>query len=97
MDEVGLGFFLDIRNPGQFGQTGADNGFQALLTMNAKTGKGAAMMANSDMGISAAEFIVDRVAKEYGFNYNPGTGAYATLLLLAKMKGARAALQPIRN
>lgn len=44
MDEAGLGFFLDKRNPGQFGHGGADEGFQALLTMNANSGKGVAIM-----------------------------------------------------
>jgi hypothetical protein len=38
MNDVGMGFFLDRDNPGQFGHGGADDGFQALLTMNADTG-----------------------------------------------------------
>ena len=93
MDEAGLGFFLDKRNPGQFGHNGADEGFQALLTMNANTGKGVAIMANSDDGIAAAEFVVNRVAQEYGWNYNAGPQTFSTLVLLAKFKGASAALQ----
>lgn len=91
-DEAGLGFFLDQRNPGQFGHNGADEGFQAVLTMNANTGKGVAIMANSDMGIAAAEFVLRSVAKEYGWNYNSGPLTLAALLLLAKTKGAPAAL-----
>jgi CubicO group peptidase (beta-lactamase class C family) len=93
MDEAGLGFFLDQRNPGQFGHNGADDGFQALLTMNANTGKGLAIMANSDLGIAAAEFVLQSVAKEYAWNYNSGPQTFSTLLLLAKMKGAPAALK----
>jgi len=92
MDEAGLGFFLDTRNPGQFGHDGADDGFQALLTMNAKSGKGVAIMANSDLGIAAAEFVLQSVAREYAWNYNPGPQTFPTLLLLAKRKGAPAAL-----
>ena len=30
LDHVGLGFFLEKDNPGQFGHGGADEGFQAL-------------------------------------------------------------------
>jgi CubicO group peptidase (beta-lactamase class C family) len=93
MDEAGLGFFLDKRNPGQFGHNGADEGFQALLTMNANTGKGVAIMVNSDFGIAAAEFVLHRVAKEYAWNYDPGPQTFSTLLLLAKTKGTPAALR----
>ena len=32
MNDVGLGFFMEKENPGQFGHDGADEGFQALLT-----------------------------------------------------------------
>ena len=91
-DEAGLGVFLDRRNPGQFGHNGADEGFQALLTMNADTGKGVAIMANSDNGIAAAAFLVRAVAREYGWNYKSGPETFATLLLLAKARGPAAAL-----
>ena len=93
MDEAGLGFFLDKRNPGQFGHGGADEGFQALLTMNANSGKGVAIMANSDRGIAAADLVIRSVAKEYGWNYDSGPQTFSTLLLLAKLKGAPAALK----
>lgn len=92
-DQAGLGFFLDKRNPGQFGHDGADEGFQALLTMNANTGKGVAIMANSDRGIAAAQFVADTVAKEYGWNYNTGPETLLRLLLLAKVDGPAAAIQ----
>jgi CubicO group peptidase (beta-lactamase class C family) len=92
-DEAGLGFFLDKGNPGQFGHDGADEGFQALLTMNANSGKGVAIMANSDRGIVAAQFVVDTIAKEYGWNYNTGPETYLRLILLAKVDGPTAAIQ----
>lgn len=53
MDDAGLGFFLEKENPGQFGHNGADEGFQAMLEMNAQTGKGLAIMANSDADSSS--------------------------------------------
>jgi CubicO group peptidase (beta-lactamase class C family) len=93
MDEAGLGFFLDKQNPGQFGHDGADEGFQALLTMNADTGKGLAIMANSDNGITVAELILRSVAKEYGWNFKGQDDPGQILFLTAKIKGTPAALQ----
>lgn len=91
--EIGLGFFLEKDNPGQFGHGGADEGFQALLTMNTDSGQGVAVMANSDNGIAVGEFVVRSVAKEYGWKKAPEPGAFGTLMLIAKLKGAEAALQ----
>jgi CubicO group peptidase (beta-lactamase class C family) len=93
MDEAGLGFFLDKNNPGQFGHDGADEGFQSLVTMNANTGKGLAIMANSDRGILAGQFVLLSIAKEYGWNYKAVQNPVSLLLLQAKTKGPAAALQ----
>ena len=94
LDEAGLGFFLDKNNPGQFGHNGADEGFQALLTMNSDSGKGVAIMANSDNGIAVGDLLMKSVAKEYVWNYkSPGSGAFTMLVLIAKLKGTEAALQ----
>ncbi len=94
MDEAGLGFFMDKDNPGQFGHGGADEGFQALLTMNAESGKGAALMANSDNGIAVGEFLMQSIAKEYAWNSRPQEqDASQVLVLIAKLKGTQAALQ----
>jgi CubicO group peptidase (beta-lactamase class C family) len=93
MDEAGLGFFLDKNNPGQFGHDGADEGFQALLTMNANTGKGVAIMVNSDRGIFAGQLVMLSIAKEYGWSYKAAPNPVSTLLLLVKMKGPTVALQ----
>lgn len=94
MNDVGLGFFLEKDNPGQFGHGGSDDGFQALLTMNSDTGDGVAIMADSDNGSVLADHIVRRVAKEYAWKYklepeNPGE----ELFLLAKIESTQAALQ----
>jgi CubicO group peptidase (beta-lactamase class C family) len=94
LEEAGLGLFMDKENPGQFGHNGADEGFQALLTMNAETGKGAAIMANSDNGVAVGNILLQSVAKEYGWNYKPsGLGTGQMLVLIAKAKGTQAALQ----
>ena len=94
MDDAGLGFFLEKDNPGQFGHNGDDEGFQAMLTMNADSGKGIAIMANSQWGITIGNLVVERVAKEYQWNYKfIDHGPFATLAIIAKLKGAQAALQ----
>jgi len=92
LDDAGLGFFMDKDNPGQFGHDGADEGFQALLTMNAESGKGVAIMANSDNGIAVGDFLLRSVAKEYAWNYKSQEPVFATLVLIAKLEGAQAAL-----
>jgi tetratricopeptide (TPR) repeat protein len=92
-EEAGLGFFLEKANPGEFGHNGADEGFQALLEMNADTGNGVAMMANSDNGLWVMDAVLRRVATEYGWNYKTPENSGASLSLIAKLKGASAALQ----
>lgn len=94
MEQVGLGFFLEKDNPGQFGHNGADEGFQALLSMNADTGKGVAIMANSDNGIAVANVLLRRVAKEDAWNYKlPQEESWEGLFLIAKLKGTPTALR----
>jgi CubicO group peptidase (beta-lactamase class C family) len=67
-DRMGLGFFLgDETRPDLFGHIGDDQGFQAMLTMFADTGQGAAIMANSDSGITLGDFVLDQIAAERGW------------------------------
>jgi len=91
-DYVGLGFFMEKDNPGQFGHNGADEGFQALLTMNSDTGNGLAMMADSDNGIAVMNEVLKRVAKEYAWNYKVDDDPGSQLYLIAKIQGTPAAL-----
>jgi CubicO group peptidase (beta-lactamase class C family)/predicted transcriptional regulator YdeE len=91
-DDVGLGLFMEKDNPGQFGHNGADEGFQALLTMNAETGNGVALMADSDNGISVMSYVLRRVAKEYAWNYKMEPDVAGDLFLVAKRKGTAKAL-----
>ena len=92
-EEAGLGFFVSKDRPGEFGHNGADEGFQALLVMNADTGQGAAIMANSDNGILVAGELLRSIAKEYGWKYVEKRGLYEEFLLTAKLGGADAVLQ----
>ena len=91
VDDAALGFFLYKYNPGQFGHNGDDDGFQAMLTMNADSGKGISIMANSDWGIMIGNLVVERVAKEYQRNYKPTD--HGPLAIIARLKGGQAALQ----
>ena len=86
----GLGFFVDEKNPGVFGHNGADEGFQALLSMNWQTGNGVAIMANSDNGIAVADLVLRTVAKEYKWDYKAGD--LHALALIGKLRGTQAAL-----
>jgi CubicO group peptidase (beta-lactamase class C family) len=93
MDTNALGFFLEKQNPGQFGHNGDDEGFQAMLTMNVDSGKGIAIMANSEWGILIGNLVVARVAKEYQWNYKiTDHGPFPTLVIVDKLKGTQAAL-----
>jgi CubicO group peptidase (beta-lactamase class C family)/predicted transcriptional regulator YdeE len=91
-DNVGLGLFMEKDTPGQFGHDGADEGFQALLTMNADTGNGIAMMADSDNGISVMNYVLRRVVKEYAWTYKMEPDVAGDLFLICKLKGTAKAL-----
>ena len=92
IEQVGLGFFLgEYKNPQEFGHNGADEGFQALLIMFADSGKGVAIMADSDNGISIANAVTQSIAKEYGWNYTPQPlSAQELLMLVANTKDPQA-------
>jgi CubicO group peptidase (beta-lactamase class C family)/predicted transcriptional regulator YdeE len=92
VDNVGLGLFMEKDTPGQFGHNGADEGFQALLTMNADTGNGIALMADSDNGISVMNYVLRRVVKEYAWTYKMEPDVAGDLFLLCKLKGTAKAL-----
>ncbi len=98
LDQAGLGFFLGQGgNPNAFGHNGADEGFQAILVMISDTGQGAAIMANSDNGVEVANYLVNSIAREYGWKYKPEKNdAAGTLMLVAAAKGATAAIDEYR-
>ncbi len=91
--DFGIGFALDAKRPGEFGHDGADDGFQAVVVMNADTGQGAAIMADSNNGITVAYEYLRSLAKEYAWKYprNPRS-AGMQIELLAQLKGLDAAL-----
>lgn len=91
---VGLAFFLGMENrPDGFGHNGADEGFQALLVMFADSGKGVAIMGNSDAFFHVAPYIEDAVRQSYDWK---STGsphpAIDAISLLYALKGPQAAI-----
>jgi CubicO group peptidase (beta-lactamase class C family) len=67
-ESVGLAIFTRDRGGTAYvGHDGADEGFQAVLTMDRDGGRGAVVMANSDDGIPLAYEIVRAIAVEYGW------------------------------
>ena len=98
LDQAGLGFFVGMGgNPNAFGHNGADEGFQALLVMISDTGQGAAVMANSDNGVEVGNYLVNSIARAYGWKYAPPKDdAAGTLMLVEAAKGAPAAIAEYR-
>lgn len=90
---VGLAFFLDDKNPGEFGHDGADEGFQALLTMNSETGRGIAIMGDSDAFFGVAPHVADAVRRARGWkSAKQPHSANEAVMLLYVMRGQEEAL-----
>src|SRR5262249_37869644 len=90
---VGIAFFLDDRIPGEFGHNGADEGFQAFLTMNSETGPGMAMMGKSDAFFHIAPYAIDTIRSARGWKAITGLhDASEAISLLYAVKGPQAAL-----
>jgi len=67
-DGMGYGFFVGKKD-GRFGHIGGNVGYQATLVMFGDTGNGIVIMTNSDIGLTASNVLLDKVAKVYGWNY----------------------------
>ncbi|MGA7446379.1 MAG: serine hydrolase [Terriglobales bacterium] len=94
IEHVGLAFFLGQGgNPEAFGHDGDDEGFQAELIMFADSGKGVAVMANSDNGHALASHLVESIAREYGWNYATEENAADVLGLIASARDTQTAMQ----
>lgn len=90
IDHVGLAFFLDEHNPGQFGHTGGNEGFQSVLIMLSESGQGVAIMANSNNLYKMEEYLIDSIAKEYRWSYIPPVQPAANVLaIVANAKGTQ--------
>lgn len=92
-DPIGLAFFLEKKNPDEFGHNGADEGFQANLMMLADSGKGIALMGNSDAFFNVAPYVFRVVERDYNWKYQAAPmGAGQVLMLTGDFRGTPAAL-----
>lgn len=67
--DAGLGIFLKGRpEPFRFSHNGSTEGFYALMVGFLKTGQGAVIMTNSDVGGELATEILRSIAREYGWD-----------------------------
>lgn len=102
-DRMGLGFFLgDGTRPDLFGHIGDDEGFQAMLFMFGDSGQGVAVMANSENGILLGDYLIENIAREYGWHgyvppARPLIGAATVLRAIAQWRGTQAALKTYRE
>src|SRR5271167_373772 len=95
MDDVGLGFFLGTGgNPNEFDHAGSNAGYRCIAMMFSDTGQGLAIMTNSDSGQTVALYLIESIAKEYGWKYTPPKhSASEVLSLVQAMRGTQAAVQ----
>jgi CubicO group peptidase (beta-lactamase class C family) len=91
---VGLAFFLGMENsPDGFGHNGADEGFQALLVMFSDTGKGIAIMGNSDAFFRVAPYVENAVRRARAWKGAADPNSAGDAISLARaLKGTEAAL-----
>ena len=86
----GLGFALEeVGGMHRFGHGGADEGFQALVSVTLD-GQGFAIMANSDNGVRLANEIALAIAATYGWPDKPASKEAVTLApaVLEKFAGS---------
>lgn len=96
--DFGLGFAVN-RDAGWFGHNGADEGFQAYLRAFAGPGRGIVIMANSDNGFAAFEFLAGAIARAYrwpGYETKP-LPPHAAAELLVRLDGVPRAIEWYRG
>jgi CubicO group peptidase (beta-lactamase class C family)/putative intracellular protease/amidase len=102
-DRMGLGFFLgDAAHADLFGHFGDDAGFQAMVFTFADSGRGVAIMSNSENGIFLGDHLVASIAREYGWDGyvppdRPRLAPGAILSAAAHSRGIGAAIDAFRQ
>lgn len=96
-DGSALGFIVTSET-GEFGHNGSDDGFRAMLVCF-RDGRGAVVMANSDMGTYVEQRVLAAIAREYHWNYSVASGqSFPDIVLTLTMRdGARSALEVTRR
>ena len=94
-EDVGLGPYLGTGgNPTEFDHAGSNDGFRCIMMMLSNTGQGLAIMTNSDRGMDVGGYLIEGIAKEYGWKYTPPKhSAGEVLSLVEATRGTQAATQ----
>ena len=94
-EDVGLGPFLGTGgNPNEFDHGGANAGYRCIMVMFSDTGQGLVIMTNSDRGMNVGGYLIESIAKEYGWKYTPPKHSASDVLSLVEaMRGTQAAMQ----
>ena len=94
-EDVGLGPHLGSGgNPNEFDHGGSNAGYRCIMMMFSDSGQGLAIMTNSDRGMDVAGYLIEGIAKEYGWKYTPPKhSAGEVLSLINATRGTQAALQ----
>lgn len=88
-----IGFFVDRAHPAAFMNNGADIGFETMLRMDADTGQGAVLMANSENGFLVMTEYMRALARSYEWKIPPTPRSLSqTLVIVAKLSGIKPAL-----
>jgi tetratricopeptide (TPR) repeat protein len=95
MEDVGLGFFIGTGgNPNEFDHAGSNAGYRCIMMILSDTGQGLAIMTNSDRGMDVGGYLIESIAKEYGWKYTPPKRSAGDVLSLVEaMRGTQAAMQ----
>jgi CubicO group peptidase (beta-lactamase class C family) len=94
-EDSGLGLYVGAGgNPNEFDHAGSNAGYRCIMIMFADTGQGLAIMTNSDRGMDVAQYLIESIAKEYGWKYTPPKHSAGDVLSLVEvMRGTQAAMQ----
>src|SRR5437773_174422 len=96
--DMGLGFFLNKEDPQLFGHNGSTWAYRAIVLITTDSGKGVAIMTNSDNGFYLSDLLIESVAQEYTWktdwlDQNPAS----LLFFIAMARGADAGIRKYRD
>jgi len=96
--DMGLGFFLNKKDPQLLGHNGSTWAYRSIVLIAQDSGKGVAIMTNSDNGFYLSDLLIESVGHEYTWktdwlDQNPGS----LLFFIAMARGADAGIQKYRD
>jgi CubicO group peptidase (beta-lactamase class C family) len=95
---TGLGFFLNKEDQHLFGHNGSTWAYRAIVLISTDTGKGVAIMTNSDNGFYLSDLLIESVAKEYTWKTDwLGQNSASLLFFITMARGADAGIRKYRD